>query len=50
MSNLRRIANEIITGEVKTAVLIHKQQRLCGGFKKAIEKEKEGNQQSFRTL
>ena len=50
MSNLRRIANEIITGEVKTAVLIHKQQRLCGGFKKALEKEKEGNQQSFRRL
>ena len=50
MSNLRKIANEIITGEAKAAVLIHKQQRLCGGFKKALEKEKEDGQQSYKTL
>lgn len=40
MSNLRRIANEIITGETKQAVKIHREKRLCGGFKKSLEEER----------
>ncbi|MGN0929220.1 MAG: hypothetical protein ACI4N3_01115 [Alphaproteobacteria bacterium] len=40
MSNQRRIANEIITGETKQAVKIHREKRLCGGFKKSIEDER----------